>query len=85
MTKKDSKSLSLTSNAKLAQSDTYQIGSQEIPCSIPTGGNFFLLNLFCRSLHKPLLPMLPESSVLGETRLVSHERLQIGSWTSLLN
>ena len=27
--------------------------------SISTGGNVFLLNLFCSSLRKPLLPTLP--------------------------
>ena len=35
------KSLSLASNAKLAQRGWYQAGMTEVPSSILTGGNFF--------------------------------------------
>ena len=34
------KNLSLTSNAKLAQSGKYKSGRQEVPGSIPAGGAF---------------------------------------------
>ena len=44
--------------AKLAQLGRHQSRSQEIPGSIPTGGNIFLVNLFCSSLCKPLLTEL---------------------------
>ena len=37
---KDLKSLSLTSNVKLAQLVRYQSGPQEAPGSIPSEGNF---------------------------------------------
>ena len=47
--------------AKLAQSGRHQSESQEVLGSIPTGGNFFLLNLFFSSPRKPLLPTLPTS------------------------
>ena len=47
--------------AKLAQSGRHQSESQEVLGSIPTGGNFFLLNLFCSPPRKPLLPTLPTS------------------------
>ena len=43
--------------------------SPRVPGSIPTGDNFFWLNLFCSSLRKPLLPTLPESSFLEKTLL----------------
>ena len=43
--------------------------SPRVPDSIPTGGNFFLLNLFCSSLHNSLLSTLPESPILEKTRL----------------
>ena len=38
---KDLKSLSLTSDAKLAQRREHQTGRQEVPISILTGGTFF--------------------------------------------
>ena len=40
--------------------------SSRISGSIPTADNLFLLNLFCSSLPKPLLPTLPEFSILGK-------------------
>ena len=51
---KDPRSLSLTSNVKLAQLGRYQSGSQQVPGSIPTGGSFFCWIYFtlpCISLY----------------------------------
>ena len=39
---------------------------QEVVGSIPTGGNFFLLNLFCSSPCNPLLARLPTLYNLGK-------------------
>ena len=47
-----------------------------VPSSIATGGNFFLLNLFCSSLRKPLLPTFPESSILEKTGLQDQKELR---------
>ena len=54
--------------AKLTQSGRYQSGSQEVPSSIPSGG-IFLLNSFCSSLFKSLLPTLPTLYTYGKTRM----------------
>ena len=35
------RSLSLTNNAKLAESSKHQSGTQKVPDRVPTGGSFF--------------------------------------------
>ena len=51
------KNLSLVSNAKLAQSERYQSGTQRIPVSILSKVNFWL-NFFFYLHWKPTLPTL---------------------------
>ena len=62
--------LSLTNNAKLAQSGRHWSRTEEVQCSIPSGGNF-LLKLCCSSLRKPLLSTLYNYG--NSCRLIGHD------------
>ena len=54
---KDPESLCLTSNVKLTQSGRHHSTPQEVPGSIPTGGNLFSWFFVCSSLRKDLLTL----------------------------
>ena len=66
---KDRKSLSITSNAKLAQMGKHQTELAEIQGSIPTGGNLFD-DTFLFSTYKPSMSILPN--------LLNYEKCRIG-------
>ena len=66
---KFSSEISNPTHVCLAQSVRHYSKAQEVLGSIPTGSNF-LLNLFCSSLCKVLLTMVPTLCYLGRPRMV---------------
>ena len=76
---KDLTNLSLASNAKLAKSKKNQIGSQEVPGSISTGGTVFYWTYFSL-LYASLYCQLCQLCIIMEkTPLTSHTAKTLGS------